>query len=367
MFEEWLLLTREQLHQQVLIALHQLAVLHFSLNNLSRVQWYAQQQIELDPWRESAHEQLIRASAMTGQRSVALAQYEACRQILADELGVEPNEALVQLYEQVRSGEITAVSTPPPKHLHNLPAQLTPLIGRTKEIDKLHSWLQDQTTRLINIVGPGGVGKTRLALAVAATQMDYKHGTWLIPLSKLSADLTAARLTDRLVTIVADTINFQFSGQADRLTQLYDYLRDKEMLLVVDNFEHLLAGTDFFMTLLRKTPSVKVLMTSRVQLNVSGEQVLWLDGLPVPPETAVNISDYNSIQLFVTAAQRQNAMFELGEENQSDICKLWPINGRFATRVRTSSRVDQSLHSKRNYQEHSNKKHFPHNPTWRCS
>ena len=133
-FEEWGLLTREQLQRQALAALHSLATYHEGRGNCERALLYAWRRVELAPWLEEAHRQLMRLQALTGQRSAALAQYEACRRALAGELGVEPSPDTVRLYEQIRAGEVADAGLAGPRTLAReavkseaaLPAQPVP-------------------------------------------------------------------------------------------------------------------------------------------------------------------------------------------------------------------------------------------------
>ncbi|NIO70637.1 MAG: transcriptional regulator, partial [Anaerolineae bacterium] len=107
-FEEWVLLNRERLHRLVMEALHRLAECHEQYGEYERGLQHAWRQVELDPWREKAHRQLMRLLALSGQRGAALAQYETCRRLLAEELGVEPAEETTRLYEQIRDGKLKA-------------------------------------------------------------------------------------------------------------------------------------------------------------------------------------------------------------------------------------------------------------------
>ena len=167
-FEEWVLTQQEWLHHQVMTVFRHLARYHEQLGEYELAQRYTMRQLELEPWREEAHRRLMRLLAFDGQRSAALAQYETCRRMLAEELGVEPAEETTTLFAQIEAGELSHLGpTIPP---HNLPAQLTSFVGREAELALITERLGNPNYRLVTLVGPGGVGKTRLALKAAAQQ-----------------------------------------------------------------------------------------------------------------------------------------------------------------------------------------------------
>ena len=167
-FEEWQLRRRERLHQQALAALVQLADYHERHSEDEPARHYAQRQLALDPWREEAHRQMIRLLARGHQRSAALAQYEACRRILARDLGVEPEAETTALYTEIRDKEtrreedkekMPTYSSSPFLRVsatlrYNLPTSPTPLIGREAELADLGALLENPACRLITIVWP---------------------------------------------------------------------------------------------------------------------------------------------------------------------------------------------------------------------
>jgi len=139
-------------------------------------------QLELDPWREEAHRQLMRALALSGQRSAALAQYGTCRRVLAHELDAAPSQETTLLFDKIQAGELASGD-----RRHNLPTSPTPLIGRQRELTEIDQLLDNPSSRLLTLTGPGGIGKTRLAVQAAWEYVGlFQDGVWLIEFAPLS-------------------------------------------------------------------------------------------------------------------------------------------------------------------------------------
>jgi predicted ATPase/DNA-binding SARP family transcriptional activator len=333
-FEEWQLRHREQLHQRALDALADLADYHERRGDEERARRYAQRQIELDPWREEAHRQLMRLLACGGQRSAALEQYETCKRILARDLGVAPAMETTELYEQIRDGTsskliVLSAELPSPgrkpHNVQNFPAQITPLIGRESELADLGALLENPACRLITIVGPGGIGKTRLALAAAAEQAEvFTHGATFVPLQALSS---AAFLASAILA----GLDVGLQGQRDPRDQLLDELREKELLLLLDNFEQLLApdvseseGAAALLTdILQRAPGVTLLLTSRERLALQGEWLFELSGLSYPAGESIDgVEGYSAIRLFVQRAGQVRRKFALAEGEAHAVARI---------------------------------------------
>ncbi len=214
---------------------------------------------------------------------------------------------------------------PDPVRAHHLPRQFTPFIGRQMEITTLRNKLLEGRYPWLTLIGEGGVGKTRLALAVAAVVQNYfADGVWFVPLVGVTP---GADLSDRLAAAVGATLNLTFVGAEALSTQLIAQLQNKQLFLILDNFEHLIAGAEFIIDLLREIPALQILVTSRQRLDFQAEYVFALDGLPVPNADEClleknQLLDYESVALFVERASRTTAAFQLTEENQAAVTRI---------------------------------------------
>jgi predicted ATPase/DNA-binding SARP family transcriptional activator len=308
-FEEWALRKREELHQRALHACADLTDYHEQSGAYDQASWFARRQIELEPWREEAHRQLMRVLFLDGERSAALAQYERCRQILAEELQVEPEQATYDLYKRIHAAdpELAAARVRPagsPARRYSLPPSPTPLIGREAELAELRGLLADSACRLVTLVGPGGIGKTRLALQAASTQIDA------FPDRVCFVGLTSLPSAELLVSTIAEALEVRLDQREDPKDQLFTYLRDRQLLLVLDNFEHLLDGAGLLAELLESAPHVKLLVTSREVLRLQWEQVFDVPGLEIPAVDQVDgIEDSNAVALFLQRARSQQRSF----------------------------------------------------------
>lgn len=321
LFEEWLIGERERLQQLALRALYHLAVHYTDTGAYAAGIAAAERLLALAPWQEEAHRQLMRLLALDGRRSAALAQYEACGQLLAAELGIAPTAETTALCEQIRRGEISPPTAPPRRPDHNLPVQMTPFFGREEELARLQARLEDPAHRLVTIIGLGGVGKTRLARVGAERVLDrFADGVWWVPL----ADVQPGSAVDQsLAAAVARALGLTLYGEAEPTAQLLAYLRARHLLLVLDNMEHLLEGANLLVELLQGAPHLKLLVTSRERLNLQVEAALGLKGLPVPAGPHVPAaSAFSSVRLFAERAERTPAGFVLGMENLPHVIRI---------------------------------------------
>jgi predicted ATPase/DNA-binding XRE family transcriptional regulator len=225
-------------------------------------------------------------------------------------------KAADQLESISAPSEATSAATSQPVS-SNLPLSLTSIIGREYELQAISQQLQDPLCRLLTLTGPGGVGKTRLALEIAHRMSQiFNHGAYFISLVGTSA-------SDFIVPAIADALGFAFSGTTDLKVQLFNYLKEKHILLVLDNLEHLLNGIELLDELLEQAPQVKLLTTSREPLNLRAEWIFEVQGLPVSSHIELNDLESNSAAaLFFQRAKQANANFSPSAENLSAITRI---------------------------------------------
>jgi predicted ATPase/DNA-binding SARP family transcriptional activator len=361
-FEAWKLNQRDRLHHLAVQALLAFVYELTRQDDFTAALDYTSRLLTLEPWREEAHRLMIFILTKTGQHGAALAQFETCRHLLAEELGVEPAPETQALYERLRAAE-----APRP---HNLPPQTTPFVGREKELAQLGAYFENPACRLVSLVGLGGVGKTRLALQAAAANLNlFQDGVFFVPLA-------VANSSEEIIYSIANVLDLPLQGRADPFTQLLTYLKPKELLLTLDNFEYVIStspemkrhaaiGLALLTDILQAAPRVKLLATSRERLHLQEEWILEIEGLPYPQPPMTNdqlpitnyqpppptfqpsnlptfqpsnlhppnspnspthptpqLHAYSAISFFIQQAERVQPGFTLSAANQDDVIRL---------------------------------------------
>jgi predicted ATPase/tetratricopeptide (TPR) repeat protein len=218
----------------------------------------------------------------------------------------------VHLYQLTIEG--LPMDFPPLKSLNalpnNLPAQLTSFIGRQEEMGEVKQMLSER--RLVTLVGPGGAGKSRLSMQIAAELAeDYQHGVWLVELASVASP-------EYLISTMASALQFTidvYSSNLDPKNQLLDYLGGRSMLLIMDNFEHLIQGADLLTEILERAPRLKLMVTSRERLNLREEWIYDVRGMNFPANgNGRGVENYSALALFVERARQVDPDFSFTTE-----------------------------------------------------
>ena len=297
-YEDWGTATREELRALRVALMLDLAELYHAASRADDAIGILEQVIALQSTNEAAHLALMRIHSFSGQRRRALRQYEVLSEALKRELDAAPEIGTRQVYEQILAEHPTPASglLRPQRRRHNLPAQLTTFIGRSDQLVRIAELLG--RTRLVTLAGPPGTGKTRLALTLAERMLDsYRHGVWAV-------DVGALTSVNDLAEAIGSAIGEQTGGRLESLTQR---LRDRQMLIVLDACEQIAAPLGALVTdLLRGSPSLTILATSRETLHAEGEAVVDVPPLALPgPGEAVDPDHamrFDAVRLFAERA-----------------------------------------------------------------
>ncbi len=366
-FDEWQFFRREELRQKFATAVEMLSAFYRASGEYGTALAHGRSWLALDPLHEPAHRELMQLYALAGQQSAALRQYEECVRVLDEEMDVSPDAETTQLFETIKarrfapptretvgvpaSEAVPARPAPPRVASHSLenasarhtrlPAQPTAFVGREQELALLRRYIASAEVRLISIVGPGGMGKTRLAISAAEASVasrsepsDEPHitfpdGVFFVPLAALDSPA-------QIIPAIAEALDFQIaSGGWEARSprrQVLDYLSRRQLLLVLDNFEHLMEGSDVVAEIMQEAPRVKLLVTSRERLDLQQEHLLILKGLEYPERTAGGADatpeqtrGYSAVRLFEQSARRARHDFDsagIAADQIAHICRV---------------------------------------------
>ncbi len=327
-YEDWVENRSRELRGAFLSALIELSVLYEERGDYGRGIDTLQKFLSVEPAGEEAHARLMRLHAHSGRRQEALAQYQRLSTVLSERFGTEPDAATRRLRDEIAAGVVKPLVPSPadtPQEEvselggHNLPEPKTSLVGRERERREVEGTLS--ATRLLTLTGTGGSGKTRLALEVARDLAgSYADGVWLVELAPLSEP-------ELVVQEVAGTLGMQEQPGRLPLENLLEALGDKEMLLLMDNCEHLLgAVARLARAVLDSCPRVRLLATSRKRLGVAGELILLVPALSVPgageTPTVEELEAYEAARLFADRASKAHPGFRLTPENARAVARV---------------------------------------------
>jgi predicted ATPase/DNA-binding SARP family transcriptional activator len=294
----------------------------------------AQKILTVDKANEAAHQHLMFCYSALGDRAAALDQYEFCKRALRDELGIEPSQETRALFETIRKQTETKS---PAARLTNLPRPATSFVGREREIAELRAMfgrgealtgtvastqnaVNVNASPLLTILGPGGSGKTRLAIECGAQLVsDFSDGVWWVDFSALQ-DATLVPYQ------VAKALGVLEQAHQDLTATLCEFAREKNLLLILDNCEHLIdACAQLVQSLISNSP-ISILTTSREALNIPGEKIYPIAPLAVPSAATTVVANtllqFEAIRLFVERARGISPAFVLNDENALTIARI---------------------------------------------
>jgi len=270
------------------------------------------------PFRERLWGQLMLALYRSGRQADALQAFHRARQVLDQELGIQPSRWLHRRQEQIllQDAALDAPEPLPPTPRHNLPARRSSFVGRRAELAELQGLLR--TRRLVCVTGPPGSGKTRLALEAATCLLEaFPHGAWFVSLAEVADP-------ELLRSAVAAALGIPELPERPAAQVLNDHLRSRRLLLMLDNFEHLLPAAVTVAELLDAAPELTVLATSRTPLRLSGEQEYPLAPLPLPEpdELAADPAGNDALALFADRAAAVDPHFVLDVDNAPVVAEV---------------------------------------------
>lgn len=336
-FEAWMDGERHIWERRTLDALAALIEAHSAAREYAAAIAAAQRYLQVDDLAEDIHRRLIALHAMAGDRTAALRQYERCAVILERELGVSPLPETRATYEAVRAGEMVlperapdsfpplALAAPPQPaeaspFAASIPAPLTTLVGRTQETAEVTALLRRADVRMLTLSGPGGAGKTRLAIEAARQAATaFADGAAFVPLAPL-------RDATRVIPVILERLGLPERKDGPPLVRLQKALREREMLLVLDNCEHVAAAAPEFAALMEAAPRLTILATSRSLLRMAGEHTYFVPPLALPDLSDLPpldaLAQVASIALFLARVQARLPSFRLTEANAQVVAAI---------------------------------------------
>ncbi|MDF1519162.1 MAG: BTAD domain-containing putative transcriptional regulator [Brevefilum sp.] len=322
-FDNWQYFQKEELNREISGVYNQLVDWYSEKQDFDQAIYFARRWLQLDELNENAHRALMRLYSAKGQRNAAIRQYLSCVGLLEQQLKISPEGITTELYEMIRSGTLELKTEPKesqPLTRSKLPAQVTPFVGRIDEVARLSQLLLGADTRLLTILAPGGMGKSRLAIEIARKLMShFSDGILFVPLAPLET-------SEMFISYFANAIGYLRVGGQPLNQQLMDYFQEKSMLLVLDNLEHLTTMSDWIRDLLAISPNLKILATSRIPLNIKAEARFHLKGLNFPEEgTTEDFSTFSAVKLFLRSSQRVKPLFIPAMDDWQyigEICRL---------------------------------------------
>ena len=320
-FEDWMLQERESLHGAFRDAALNWASQLEVQNRFEDASTVLARVLKDDELAEDVVQAFLRVASLAGHRIEGLKVFESFRTMLETDLGLKPLETTMQLAAALRlePEASNAVRISSQNVLRNLPSQTSSFVGRDVDLSEIADYFGQPEIRLLTLFGACGMGKTRLAIQVALEQAKrFSDGVAFVPLASVGE-------ASSIVTAILGAFGLSAPSLQEQQSQLQHFLAEKELLLVLDNFEHLLEGSEIVYKLLGSCPKLKILVTSREALNFQGEYLIDVTGLDIPKTTSEQIEVFDSVQLLLRTAKRVNPRFNLEPQAKPfviEMCQL---------------------------------------------
>ncbi len=297
-YNTWLELERNQYKQDYKFALNKQLVLFQNQKDYHNASETAKTLLNLDKFDENALQNYLSSLYFSKQAKLAIKYYNKFLRLTKKENRANPSAATLDLIADIKSGKLLSPQLGQSFIPKSFLAQHTQFIGRKEEIAEISKLLAKADCRLLTIDGLGGTGKTRLVLELAEQQQNfYKSKVYFIALADLNSQ-------EQILNHIAQSLELKLSPSTEAIKQITEHINDQKMLLILDNFEHLLEFSDIVSSLIRATNNLKIVVSSRARLNLQAEWLFSLRGLKYSTSTNSSSLDSEAVQLFINAIKR---------------------------------------------------------------
>ncbi len=320
-FENWRRWENERIRMLAIDQGEKAILKEFGLGNYEEVEFLARYLIKIEPTNEVANLYYSISQALRGHRAAAIRQIQVYQTRLREFLNLDLPEEIINIQKLIDEGNLDSIiDTLGPKQ--HLPAIQTTFVGRESEIQAISTMLFNPDCRLISIVGPGGIGKTRLAIEVAReTNIEFPDGSFFVPLDTVTSGNDILPAIANALQLMIGTVGSDLDPQ----THVYDYLGDRTLVLILDCFEHLTDSGHLLSKLLAAAPKIQMIITSRHKLNLPEEWTYTLEGLPIHESEDIHDDLPDALSLFISRINQilpEKTISESELKEAARICRL---------------------------------------------